>query len=125
MAALFKDIGAVLFDLDGTLADSAPDLGGAINRMRAQRGLSALPLAALRPFASHGARGLVGVGFGLKPGDAGFEALREEFLETYERHLCTDTRLFDDVDALIAQLEARGLAWASSPTRPCVLPIRW
>lgn len=111
MSAVFSNIDAVLFDLDGTLADSAPDLGGAVNLMRTRRGMTALPLAALRPYASHGARGLVGVGFGIKPGDAGFEALRDEFFTTYEQNLCAATRLFDDIEALFASLEARGLAW--------------
>lgn len=107
----FRDVAAVLFDLDGTLADSAPDLGSAVNRMRERRGLAPLPLAQLRPFASHGARGLIGAGLGIQPGAPEFEALREEFLATYEADLCRATRLFDEVEALLAGLEARGLAW--------------
>lgn len=104
-------IRCVLFDLDGTLADTAPDLAGALNKMRTDRGLAPMPLDPLRRMASSGARGLVGVGFGLKPGDADYEAHRVEFLDNYERALCVHTRLFDGVDALLASIESRGLKW--------------
>ncbi len=104
-------IRCVLFDLDGTLADTAPDLAGALNKMRTDRGLAPLPLEPLRRMASSGARGLVGVGFGLKPGDPDYEAHRVEFLDNYERALCVHTRLFDGVDALLASIESRGLKW--------------
>lgn len=102
---------AVLFDLDGTLADTAPDLGGAVNRMRARRGLDALPIERLRPVASAGARGMLGVGFGLAPSDAGYDALREEFLIEYAGALDRDSRLFDGVADCLAALGARGLPW--------------
>ena len=72
--------GAVLFDLDGTLADTAPDLAAAVNRMRADQGLEPMPIGKLRPFASAGARGLVFAGMGVKPGDAEYDGLRETFL---------------------------------------------
>jgi phosphoglycolate phosphatase len=102
---------AVLFDLDGTLADTAADLGSALNAMRFARGLAALPLATLRPHASTGARGLIGVGFARAPGDAEFETLREEFLHRYETALCVDTRLFDGIGAVLEYLEQRGTPW--------------
>jgi 2-phosphoglycolate phosphatase len=102
---------AVLFDLDGTLADTAPDLAGAVNRLLMQRGLPAKPYHLLRPFASHGARGLVGAGFGLKPEDEGYEELRVAFLEDYEANLARDSRLFDGVDTLLNHLQAKGLSW--------------
>ncbi len=104
-------IKAVLFDLDGTLADTAPDLGYALNRLRSTRGLAPLPLAATRPFTSHGARGLLGVGFNLQPGDAGYDALREEFLAIYTENLCRETRLFPGMPELLDALEARALPW--------------
>jgi phosphoglycolate phosphatase len=104
-------IRCVLFDLDGTLADTAPDLAGALNKMRADRGLPAMPLEPLRRMASSGARGLVGVGFGLKPGDAGYEEHKTEFLDNYQAALCVHSRLFDGIDGLLAALESRGLPW--------------
>ena len=101
----------VLFDLDGTLADTAPDLAAALNKMRADRGLAPMPLDPLRRMASSGARGLLGVGFGLKPGDADYEAHRLEFLDNYERALHVHTRLFDGVPELLKKLEAMPRKW--------------
>jgi phosphoglycolate phosphatase len=104
-------IKAVLFDLDGTLADTAPDLGAALNRMRAARGLAAIPIDEIRPCASHGARGLLGLGFGVSPADDGYAALRDEFLDLYERDLFNETQLFPGTAELLNGLEARGLPW--------------
>ena len=104
-------IRGVLFDLDGTLVDSAPDLAGAANRLRADHGLAALPLAALRPMVGSGARGMVGVAFGVKPGEPRFEELRDAFLAHYEAGLLQSTRPFDGVDALLSALEAAGTPW--------------
>ncbi len=101
----------VLFDLDGTLADTAPDLAAAANRQRAQRGLEPLPIEQLRPLASHGARGLVGRALGLAPGDAGYEPARLEFLAYYEQALCVQTRLFDGMAETLERLEAQGRRW--------------
>ena len=102
---------AVLFDLDGTLADTAPDLAAALNRLRADQGLEALPLERLRPFASAGARGLVHVGFGIKPGDSEYASLREAFLEYYRDRTCVETTLFPGIAELLEAIAARGLAW--------------
>jgi len=104
-------IKAVLFDLDGTLADTAPDLAYALNRVREARGLPPLPLSAPRAYASHGARGLIGVGFNVQPGEPGYDALREEFLATYADNLCRQTRLFAGLLELLDQLDARALRW--------------
>ena len=104
-------VDAVLFDLDGTLADTAPDLAAALNRVRGDRGLPPLPYRALRPHASHGARGLIGAGFGIGPGDDDFPALRDAFLAHYAAALCVESALFADVAALLDAIEARGLAW--------------
>ena len=98
-------IRCVLFDLDGTLADTAPDLAAALNKMRIDRGLATLPLDPLRRMASSGARGLLGVGFNLKPGDADYEAHRVEFLANYESALHVHTRLFDGVEELLRAIE--------------------
>ena len=102
---------AVLFDFDGTLADSAPDLADALNRLLAQHGHEPLPLERARPFASAGARGLIQAGFGVKPGDAEYAALRESFLELYAERTCVQTRLFPGIAELLQELKGRGLAW--------------
>ncbi len=102
---------AVLFDLDGTLADSAPGLADAANDMLAARSRPALPLAALRPAVGSGARGMVGTAFGVAPGQPGYDALRDEFLARYELRLLEKTRLFDEVQALLDALENRGVPW--------------
>ena len=102
---------AVLFDLDGTLADTAPDLAAAVNRLRADQGLEPMPLAQLRPFASAGARGLVHAGFGVKPGDDEYDALREAFLEFYRERPCVDTRLFPGIAELLQEFARRAIPW--------------
>lgn len=102
---------AVLFDLDGTLLDSAPDLAGTLNDMRADRGLPPLPFADLRAHAGSGARGMLGAGLHLRPGDADYRRHRDEFHDRYEARMLHSTRLFETVDALLGQLAARGLRW--------------
>ena len=102
---------AVLFDLDGTFADTAPDLAAALNRMRTEQGLDPMPVERVRPFASAGARGLVYAGFNAKPGDAEYDALRTEFLEYYAERTCVETRLFPGIAELLAALGERAIAW--------------
>jgi 2-phosphoglycolate phosphatase len=105
------DVQAVLFDLDGTLIDSAPDLAGAANDLRAAHGLPAMPYAQLRPMVGTGARGMIGTAFGITPADADFERLRDAFLARYEQHLLLRTRVFDEMLPVLAQLAAVGLPW--------------
>lgn len=102
---------AVLFDLDGTLADTAGDLAAAVNRVRADRALPPLPLATLRPHASHGARGLLGVGLGITKDSPEFEPLRDAFLDYYAAALCKHTRLFAGAETVLAEIERRRLRW--------------
>lgn len=102
---------AILFDLDGTLADTAPDLAAAANFLREEHGLPPAPYENLRPVASAGARGLIGAALDIHPGDARYEALRVRFLDRYEANMTAHSRLFDGVPELLAQLEARGIAW--------------
>lgn len=109
---------AVLFDLDGTLADTAGDLAGALNHLRVQRDLPPLPLNELRPYASAGARGLIGVGLDIHPGHDEFEPLRLAFLAAYARCLSDTTTLFDGMASLLDQLEARGLKWGVVTNKP-------
>ncbi|MBS0427432.1 MAG: phosphoglycolate phosphatase [Proteobacteria bacterium] len=102
---------AVLFDLDGTLIDSAPDLGAAADKMRTDRGLASLPLADYRPMAGAGARGMLGVAFGITPDAPEFAILREEFFRNYEARMLDNTFIFAGVTELIAELRNAGLAW--------------
>lgn len=102
---------AVLFDLDGTLVDSAPDLAGATNDMLAVRGLPAVPFEQLRPMVGAGARGMMGVAFGITPQDAAFADLRTEFFDRYEARLLQATHPFDGVPDLLAGLSEAGLRW--------------
>ncbi len=102
---------AILFDLDGTLADTAPDLAGAMNRLRQARGLAPTPYELLRPVASAGARGLIGASFGLKPDDEGYDELRVAFLDTYEAAIAVDSRLFEGIDVLLSTLTEHRLFW--------------
>ena len=102
---------AILFDLDGTLADTAPDLAQALNKLRLERGMAPAPYESLRPYASAGARGLIGAGLGLTPEAAEYEALRVAFLNNYEAAMAVHSRLFDGVPELLAQLDRSGIAW--------------
>jgi 2-phosphoglycolate phosphatase len=108
---MFSDIRAVLFDLDGTLIDSAPDLGMAADKMRTDRGLPSLPLEHYRPMAGAGARGMLGVAFGITPEHPDYAALREEFFVNYENCMTERTYAFQGIAELIAQLLGQGLAW--------------
>lgn len=102
---------AILFDLDGTLVDSAPDLAGAVNELRVEHGRAPLPYVELRPLAGAGARGMLGAGFGVAPSDAAYAALRDAFIERYRRRLLQETTLFDAVPDLLAAIEARPRPW--------------
>jgi phosphoglycolate phosphatase len=108
---MFEDVKAVLFDLDGTLIDSAPDLGAAADKMRTDRGLPPLPLEKYRPMAGAGARGMLGVAFGMTPDAPDWEAMREEFFANYESAMTERTVIFEGIPALISTLLELGLAW--------------
>jgi phosphoglycolate phosphatase len=101
----------VLFDFDGTLADTAPDLAAAANKQRARRGLPPLPYEALRPYASHGARGLLKASLDMDTDHPDYPACREQFLEDYEQDMTTHTTLFPGIKDLLALLKENGYAW--------------
>lgn len=101
----------VLLDLDGTLVDTAPDLAAAANRMRIARGIEPLPIGELRPYVSHGARGMVGRAFDVTVDDARYAELRHEFLREYESALCVESTLFPGMDDTLQGLEQRGIKW--------------
>jgi phosphoglycolate phosphatase len=102
---------AILFDLDGTLADTAPDLAAALNLMRTQRKLPSAPYLSLRPFASAGARGLIAAGFDITPDQPEYEAMRIEFLNNYESAIAEKSHLFTHVTALLEGIDKLGLPW--------------
>ena len=109
---------AVLFDLDGTLADTAPDLAAAVNLLRTARGLEPTAYEILRPTASAGARGMIGASFGLTPDDAGFAELRDGFFDNYAAAIAVHSTLFPGIAALLAGIEAAGLQWGVVTNKP-------
>jgi len=112
---------AVLFDLDGTLADTAPDMADALNRLRGEQGLGPLPYPVIRPRVSHGGVALVRLGFGLEPDDPRFEPLLLRFRDLYRADLASRTRLFDGMEGLLGELEGRGLPWGIVTNKPAWL----
>jgi phosphoglycolate phosphatase len=106
-----SNIAAVLFDLDGTLADTAPDLAYALNVQRGLRGQTQLPLSVLRPYVSEGARGMLNAGLGLKPHDTEYAKLREQFLQIYAENICRESRLFPGMHDVLLKLDACGIKW--------------
>jgi len=101
----------VLFDFDGTFADTAPDLAAAVNAMRGARGLAPLAASRVRPFASMGARGLLRIAFDMTPEHPQYLAMRDEFLDLYAQALCVHTRLFPGIAELLSALATREIAW--------------
>lgn len=102
---------AVLFDLDGTLADTAADLAGALNRVREDRELPPLPVSSLRPHASDGTRGMLGAGMGVTNESPEWETLKQAFLDYYAAGLSVHSRLFDGAEDTLSGIEKRGMAW--------------
>ncbi len=102
---------AVLFDLDGTLADTAPDLGGALNKLLEEQGRGPLSMDKLRPHVSSGARGMIAAGLGVTPDNPGYLDLQQRFLVIYQGALCVDTRLFSGIAEHLDELDARGIPW--------------
>ena len=114
-------IRTVLFDLDGTLADTAPDLAHALNALLVEEGKTALPYDTIRPEVSHGASALVTLGFGQKPGDPDFDQLRERFLALYSADLCLHTKPFTGIEPLLKSLQQQGINWGVVTNKPAFL----
>ena len=108
---MFEGIQAVLFDLDGTLIDSAPDLGAAADKMRTDRGMPSLPLSHYRHMAGAGARGMLSLAFDMTPDHPAYDAYKEEFFVNYERCMTERTHAFDGVNDMIDALVQRGMPW--------------
>ena len=111
-------IQTVLFDLDGTLLDTAPDLAQALNATLQANGRPALPFEQIRPAVSHGASALIGLGFQLEPQDPQFEPLRTQLLDHYQAHIADRTRLFPGMEAVLAHIEAHDLSWGVVTNKP-------
>ena len=112
---------AVLFDLDGTLADTAPDLAYALNQTLLHYGLPELPFEQIRPVVSHGGIALIKLGFNMQPEESGFEERRQHLLNVYLNNLCRDTRLFDGMDEVLEHLENRAIPWGIVTNKPASL----
>lgn len=108
----------ILFDLDGTLLDTAPDLGLALNMQRERHGLSPLPQSTIRPYASHGSKGLLSIGFGLTPQHVNFADMREEYLNIYDQVMTQSPVLFGGMQVLLTELEKRNLRWGIVTNKP-------
>lgn len=111
-------IHTILFDLDGTLVDTAPDLGHALNIQLSRHGKPTLSDATIRPFASHGSRGLIGLGFGITPADASFLALRDEYLNIYDTVFTRSPVLLQGIAALLQVIESKELKWGIVTNKP-------
>jgi phosphoglycolate phosphatase len=109
---------AILFDLDGTLADTAPDLAAAVNWLRTERGLEPTPYTVLRPTASAGARGMIGAAFGLAPGDEGYEELRLAWFDRYQSAMAVHSTLFGGVVELLDGIRTAGMEWGIVTNKP-------
>jgi phosphoglycolate phosphatase len=109
---------AVLFDLDGTLADTAPDLADALNATLQARGKSALPFENIRPVVSHGGRAMIKLGFDLDPEDKFYEEIRQQFLDIYLANIANKTTLFPGIPELLTQLEQTDIAWGVVTNKP-------
>lgn len=118
-------IDAVLFDLDGTLADTAADLGAVLNRLRIEAGAEPLPLETIRPHVSSGVRGMLKIGFSLLPGDESYAGLYQRFLTYYGEAVCVDTALYEGIRELLDSLEVSGIRWGvvTNKTSRFTLPL--
>ncbi len=108
----------VLFDLDGTLVDTAPDLAYALNQTLIRQGRPELPFPVIRPHVSHGGLALIRLGFGIEPDDPQFDTLRQEFLDIYLANLTRETRLFPGMDEVLSNLEAASIPWGIVTNKP-------
>jgi len=119
MSSRYKNLlDTILFDLDGTLADTAPDLAQTLNLLLEEQGRPSLPFATIRPHVSNGATALVTLGFGLTSEDPDFDALRRRFLDIYADHLCRHTTLFPGMDELLQQIERQSMRWGVVTNKP-------
>jgi phosphoglycolate phosphatase len=118
LAAEMVRLKTVLFDLDGTLVDTAPDLAETLNRLLVRHRQPERSLESIRPYVSHGTIGMLGFAFGLTEGDPAFAAMRREFLDIYENHLCHQSVLFEGMEKVLDYIESNGLSWGVVTNKP-------
>ncbi|HQU15371.1 MAG: phosphoglycolate phosphatase [Chromatiales bacterium 21-64-14] len=111
----------VLFDLDGTLLDTAPDMAYALNRLLEERHRPCLPFERIRPLVSNGSAGLIRYAFQRAPQDPDFEDLRQRFLALYRDNLVRDTRVFPGMDEVLSTLESARIQWGVVTNKPAWL----
>ena len=119
--APLADKRAVLFDLDGTLADTAPDLAFALNETLRAYDRAPMRFEQIRPVVSHGGVALIRLGFGIEPGSDAFEARRAHLLDVYKANLCRETRLFDGIAEVLAALDGAAMPWGVVTNKPAWL----
>lgn len=117
----FCKLTTVLFDLDGTLLDTAPDLAYALNQVAQNEGLNPLPLNEIRPVASNGSRGLLGLMFDIDETHLDYPRLREDFIHAYHEHLCIGTKVFTGMEMVLQHLESQGMQWGVVTNKPSFL----
>jgi N-acetyl-D-muramate 6-phosphate phosphatase len=120
---MIKSIQSVLFDLDGTLVDTAPDLTHVLNQMRHMRHLTDLPLTAIRSRVSLGSKALLNLAFNIDEQHADYPLLLEQFFNLYQNHLCDSTQLFPDIENVLSYLDHQAIPWGIVTNKPSVLTL--
>lgn len=118
---MIQPFSAILFDLDGTLVDTAPDLAFSLNTLLQEQGFETLPYADIRPVASHGSAGLLGLGFGISTQHQDYASLQQRFLQLYQDNIARETTLFEGMEEVITKLEQANITWGVVTNKPAFL----